>query len=40
LNVGIIGIYLARIHKSLQGRPPYIISEEHPNEQNKGADHD
>lgn len=26
-NVGIIGIYLARIHKSLQGRPPYIIAE-------------
>ena len=26
-NVGIIGIYLARIHKSLQGRPPYIVSE-------------
>jgi len=28
-NIGIIGIYLARIHKSLQGRPPYIISEDY-----------
>lgn len=27
LNIGVIGIYLARIHKSLQRRPPYIISE-------------
>ena len=32
-NVGIIGIYLARIHKSLQGRPPYIISENYSNNQ-------
>lgn len=27
-NIGIIGIYLARIHESLQGRPPYIVSED------------
>lgn len=32
-NIGIIGIYLARIHKSLQGRPPYIISENYSFEQ-------
>lgn len=32
-NIGIIGIYLARIHKSLQGRPPYIISESYSVEQ-------
>ena len=32
-NIGIIGIYLARIHKSLQGRPPYIIAENYTSNQ-------
>ena len=30
LNIGVIGIYIARIHQSLQRRPPYIISESYP----------
>ncbi|MCF8473162.1 MAG: glycosyltransferase family 2 protein [Emcibacter sp.] len=35
LNIGVIGIYIARIHQSLQRRPPFIIREKYPFDPNE-----